>query len=251
MRGLFYVIMEPLLRVKGIYKRFGKKEVLKDISFELYPKDILGIIGPNGAGKSTLLYILLGIITPEKGEIFYFGKNFFQERSSLLKRVGFASQYVSLPYSLTVKENLMVFSHLYEVEDPERKINELLELFKLKEKEKVLSRALSSGEMMRLNLVRANLSDPEILLLDEPTAGLDPEYVKYVGTILKDRAEKQGKAIILTSHQLGELEKIINKILLLKEGKIIGYGTLKEVFHKFSVSHLEDLYFKVFGDVNL
>ncbi|MEZ0344320.1 MAG: ABC transporter ATP-binding protein [Caldimicrobium sp.] len=243
--------MHTLLKVKGIYKIFGKKEVLKNISFELSSGEILGIIGPNGAGKSTLLYILLGIITPEKGEIYYFGKNFFHERSSILKKVGFASQYVSLPYSLTVKENLMVFSHLYEVKNPERKIDELLRLFKLKDKERVLTRALSSGEMMRLNLVRANLSDPEILLLDEPTAGLDPEYVKYIGDIFKAKAEKEGKAIILTSHQLGELERIINKILLLKDGVILGYGTLNEVFQKFSVSHLEELYFKVFGDVNL
>ncbi len=104
---------------------------------------------------------------------------------------------------------------------------------------------------MRLNLVRANLCDPEILLLDEPTAGLDPEYVKYVGNILKNKAEKEGKAIILTSHQLGELERIINKILLLKEGRILGYGSLREVFERFSVAHLEELYFKVFGDVKL
>lgn len=242
--------MHPLLRVKGIHKSFGKKEVLKDISFEIFSGEILGIIGPNGAGKSTLLYILLGIITPEKGEIYYFGKNFFRERSSILKKVGFASQYVSLPYSLTTKENLMVFSHLYEVKNSEEKIDKLLRLFKLKEKERVLTRALSSGEMMRLNLVRANLSDPEILLLDEPTAGLDPEYMKYIGNFLKSKAEREGKAIILTSHQLGELERIINKILLLKDGVILGYGTLREVFKKFSVNHLEELYFKVFGDVN-
>ncbi len=241
--------MEPLLRVKGLYKRFGKKEVLQNISFEVSRGDILGIIGPNGAGKSTLLYILLGVISPDRGEIYYFGKNLFKERSFILKKVGFASQYVSLPYSLTVKENLMVFSHLYEVKEPEKRIDELLRVFKLKEKERVLTRALSSGEMMRLNLVRASLPDPEILLLDEPTAGLDPEYVKYVGDILKNRAEKEGKAIILTSHQLGDLERIINKILLLKEGRLLGYGHLKEVFKEFSVSHLEELYFKVFGDV--
>ncbi len=121
--------MEPLLKVRGIYKTFGEREVLKNISFELYPSDILGVIGPNGAGKSTLLYILLGIIIPEKGEIYYFGRNLFHERSSILKKVGFASQYVSLPYSLTVKENLMVFSYLYEVKNPDKKIEELLNPF--------------------------------------------------------------------------------------------------------------------------
>lgn len=242
--------MEPLLKVQGLYKSFKNKEVLKGISFEVYPGDILGVIGPNGAGKSTLLYILLGIITPERGEIFYFGENFFSKRSAILKKVGFASHYVSLPYSLTVRENLLIFSHLYGVKDPERKIEELLRLFKLKEKEKALTRSLSSGEMMRLNLVRAHLPDPELLLLDEPTAGLDPEYVKHVGDLLKMRAEKEGKAIILTSHQLGELERIINKLLLLQEGEMMGYGSREEVFQRFGVSHLEELYFKVLGHVS-
>jgi len=102
--------MSPLLQVKGLWKSFLHKEVLKDITFEVFEGDLLGIIGPNGAGKSTLLYILLGVILPDKGEIYYFGKNFFKNRSAILKKVGFASHYVSLPYSLTVKENLKDFA---------------------------------------------------------------------------------------------------------------------------------------------
>jgi ABC-2 type transport system ATP-binding protein len=241
--------MCSLLKVKALSKSFGKKAVLKNISFEVSPGDILGIIGPNGAGKSTLLYLLLGIISPDKGEILYFGRNFFKERSPLLQQVGFASHYVSLPFSLTVRENLRIFCHLYEVKNPDKRIEELLELFKLKEKADVLTRTLSSGEMMRLNLVRANLSAPVLLLLDEPTAGLDPEYVRYVAEVLKNKAQKEGLAIVLTSHQLGELEKMVNKLLLLKEGEVIGYGEIEVLFRKFPVTSLEELYFKVFGDV--
>ncbi|BAU23218.1 ABC transporter ATP-binding protein [Caldimicrobium thiodismutans] len=241
--------MNPLLKVKGLSKSFGEKVVLRDISFEVNPKDILGIIGPNGAGKSSLLYLLLGIITPDQGEILYFGKDFFKERSLLLEKVGFASHYVSLPFSLSVKENLRIFGHLYGVKASERRIDELLELFKLKEKADALTRTLSSGEMMRLNLVRANLSAPKILLLDEPTAGLDPEYIRYVAKVLKDKAQKEELAIILTSHQLGELERMVNKLLLLKEGQVIGYGSVDKLFQRFEVTDLEELYFKVFGDV--
>ncbi len=241
--------MYPLLKVKGLSKSFGKKAVLKDISFEVIPGDILGIIGPNGAGKSTLLYLLLDIISPDKGEIIYFGKNFFKESPQILQRVGFASHYVSLPFSLTVRENLRIFCHLYEVKNPDKRIEELLELFKLKEKADVLTRTLSSGEMMRLNLVRANLSAPFILLLDEPTAGLDPEYVRYVAEVLKNKAQNEGLAIVLTSHQLGELEKMVNKLLLLKEGEVVGYGEAEALFRKFEVTSLEELYFKVFEDV--
>jgi ABC-2 type transport system ATP-binding protein len=238
--------MNPVLKVENLVKKYAQKLVLNNISFELYPSEILGVIGPNGAGKSTLLYILLGIVSPNSGKIYYFGKDFFKNRSQILYKVGFASQYISLPYSLTVEENLKVFGYLYETSEIDKKIDKLLALFKLSDKKKVITRALSSGEMMRLNLVRAFLNDPHVLLLDEPTAGLDPEYIKYIGKLFKELSQKRGLSIILTSHQLGELEKIINKVLLLKNGTTVAYGSLKKVFNEFKVSSLEELYFKVF-----
>jgi ABC-2 type transport system ATP-binding protein len=238
--------MLPVLKVENLIKKFEHKTVLDKISFELYPSDILGIIGPNGAGKSTLLYTLLGIVSPNSGEIYYFGKDFSKNRSEILYKVSFASQYISLPYSLTVEENLKVFAHLYEISELDKKMDELLKIFKLFDKKKILTRALSSGEMMRLNLVRAFLNDPSVLLLDEPTAGLDPEYIKYVGELFKEFSQKRKLSIILTSHQLGELEKIITKALLIKEGKTLAYGSITELFQKFKVFSLEELYFKVF-----
>jgi len=237
----------PYLKVQGLCKKYGKKVILNNISFELYPSDILGIIGPNGAGKSTLLYILLGIVSPDLGEIYYFGKEFFQNRGEILYKVSFASQYINLPYSLTVEENLKIFAYLYEVSNADIKIDYLLKLFKLYEKKKALTRSLSSGEMMRLNLARAFLNDPTIILLDEPTAGLDPEYLKYVGELFKKFSEEKKLSIILTSHQLGELEKIITKALLVKEGKTLAYGKLFELLEDFKVSSLEELYFKIFA----
>lgn len=243
--------MGSILKVEDLCKSFRSKQILRNISFSLGPGDILGIIGPNGAGKSTLLYILTGVITPDSGQILYFGKDFDHNRSEILQKVGFASHYVSLPFSLTVWENLKVFAYLYKVRDAERKINELLELFLLREKKHSMTRALSSGEMMRLNLVRALLPEPKILLLDEPTAGLDPDYVRYVGKILKEKSEKEGLTIILTSHQLGELERIITKILLLREGKVLDFGDLGDLLHKYKVTSLEDLYFKIFGHAYL
>ncbi len=238
--------MKPVLKVEHLYKSFDSKEVLKDISFELYPGDVLGVIGPNGAGKSTLLYILLDIISPSAGKIFYFGKEFSKNRTEVLKRVSFASQYVSLPYSLSVEENLKVFACFYEIKEIDKKIDELLEIFKLKDKKKVLTRALSSGEMMRLNLARAFLNEPYVLLLDEPTAGLDPEYIRYISNLLKDMSLKKRLTIILTSHQLGELERIANKLLLINLGKTLGYGSLSKLLKEFEVESLEELYFKIF-----
>lgn len=238
--------MLPILKVENLIKKYEDKVVLNEISFELYPSEILGIIGPNGAGKSTLLYVLLGIVSPNAGKIYYFGEDFFKKRSKILYKVSFASQYISLPYSLTVEENLKVFAHLYEISEVDKKMDELLKIFRLFDKKKTLTRALSSGEMMRLNLVRAFLNEPVILLLDEPTAGLDPEYIKYVRELFKEFSQKRKLSIILTSHQLGELEKIITKALLIKEGKTLAYGNLTELFKKFRVSSLEELYFKVF-----
>ncbi|PMP65581.1 MAG: ABC transporter ATP-binding protein [Thermodesulfobacterium geofontis] len=238
--------MYPILKVENLIKKYGNKIVLSGISFELYPSDILGIIGPNGAGKSTLLYVLLGVVSPDSGKIYYFGEDFLKNRNQILYKVSFASQYISLPYSLTIEENLKVFAHLYEILEVDKKIDELLNLFRLFNKKKTLTRTLSSGEMMRLNLARAFLNDPAILLLDEPTAGLDPEYIKYIRDLFKEFSQKRKLSIILTSHQLGELEKIITKVLLLKEGKTLAYGDLTELFQKFRVSTLEELYFKVF-----
>jgi ABC-2 type transport system ATP-binding protein len=243
--------MLPVVQVFRLFKSYGKKSVLKDVSFSLFKGDILGIIGPNGAGKTTLLYILLGIIEPTSGEVKYFGRPLKKDRSKILKRVGFASNYVSLPYSLTVEENLKVFAHLYEVKDYRRRIDEVLQTFKLADKKKALCRALSTGEMMRLNLARAFLHEPDVLLLDEPTAGLDPEYMREVAEFLKKQAEERGLSIILTSHQLSELEKIANKLLLIKEGRILAFGGLEELFKLYGVDNLEELYFKAFSNSSL
>lgn len=239
--------MDVLLKVESLGKHYQNKWVLKNISFELFPSDILGIIGPNGAGKSTLLYILLGVVTPSLGRVLYFNQDLSKKRSEILSQVGFASHYLSLPYSLTVWENLKVFACLYKVKKPESKIEELLEIFKLKDKRKALTRTLSSGEMMKLNLARAFLNEPKILLLDEPTAGLDPEYLKYLRELLKNYTQEKKLSIILTSHQLGELERIVNKVFLLREGETLVYGRIERIFQNFKVRSLEELYFKFFS----
>jgi len=243
--------MIPSVEVHKLFKFYGKKSVLTDVSFEVFPGDILGIIGPNGAGKTTLLYILLGIIEPTSGDIKFFGRDLKKERSSLLKRVGFASNYVSLPYSLTVEENLKIFAHLYEVKNYQKRIDEVLNIFKLTNKKRALCRALSTGEMMRLNLARAFLHEPDVLLLDEPTAGLDPEYMQVIAEFLKIKANKDGLSVLLTSHQLSELEKIANKLLLIKEGQVLAFGNLEKLFKRFGVDNLEELYFKVFSDTTI
>ncbi len=240
--------MFPLLKVCNISKKFKNNWVLKDISFELYPEEILGIIGPNGAGKTTLLYILLDLITPSSGTIFYFGKNLHKNRSEVLKKVNFASQYLGLPYTLTVEENLKFFACLYEIKNKKEKIEKLLFLFKLNDKKKVQTRNLSSGEMMRLNLARAFLNEPLVVLLDEPTAGLDPEYIKFIGEFLKIYTKEKKAGVILTSHQLGELEKLAEKLLLIKKGKCLACGKTSELLKNYAVNSLEELYFKIFKE---
>ncbi|MGB9894081.1 MAG: ABC transporter ATP-binding protein, partial [Candidatus Saccharicenans sp.] len=176
----------PLLQVKNLSKSFNSFQAVKKVSFELYPGEILGLLGPNGAGKTTIIHMLLGLTLPSSGEIRIFGLNPAKprQREKILKRMNFSSTYVAMPYSLTLRESLMVFARLYGVRKPREKIDFLVEQFDLKEVANRPVRTLSSGQMTRLNLAKAFINDPEILLLDEPTASLDPDIADRTRTYL-------------------------------------------------------------------
>ncbi|WP_028845731.1 ABC transporter ATP-binding protein [Thermodesulfatator atlanticus] len=236
--------MEHILEVKDLSKNFNSFWALKNISFTLCPGEILGIVGPNGAGKTTLINCLLGLITPSSGKIIYFGLELWQNRSKVLAKVNFASNYVGLPLSLNLYENLLVYAHLYGVSQAKEKIAYLLKLFGLYEIRQKPTRHLSSGQMTRLTLAKALLNDPSILLLDEPTAGLDPEIAEHTRKLLRDLSKKQQTAIIITSHNLPEIERFADRILMLKKGQIKAIGTKEELLAKFKSKNLEELYFK-------
>ncbi len=234
-----------VLTVTDLGKDFGDITALESVSLELAQGEILGILGPNGAGKTTLIHCILGLITPTHGMIEAFGMDIHAERAGILRRMNFASNYVSLPLSLTPWENLMVYALLYEVPDRKERCREVLRLFDLYPLKDRPLRRLSSGQMMRLSLAKAIINNPEILLLDEPTSGLDPEISLKARDLLKNLSRGRGLSVIYTSHNLKEMEEVSDRLLFLNRGKVHAMGTPRDLLKRYNVTNLEEFYFKV------
>ncbi len=238
-----------VVKVTSLWKYFDSVPAIKGISFKIEEGEILGVLGANGAGKSTLIYCMLGVCSFEKGEIVFFNNLKMPEnRKKILEKINFASTYTSLPYSLTVYESLVVFGNLYKVKRIKKKIETVLEMFSIKDLKNTPLRKLSSGQLMRVNLAKSMLNDPKILLLDEPTAGLDPEIAEKTRSMLKKRCKEIGLSILYTSHNLNEIEEIADKILILKKGKIVAYDKKDQLLKRYRVSNLKELYFQIASD---
>ncbi|MDO8427151.1 MAG: ABC transporter ATP-binding protein, partial [Deltaproteobacteria bacterium] len=194
--------MTPIAEVRGLTKFFGHVRAVDNISFGMFEGEILGLIGPNGAGKTTTLQMLLGLTTPTSGEIRIFGLELASKREEILSNVNFSSSYISLPLSLTVRENLTVFSRLYGVKRPKERIDELLRIFEIEGLKNTPVRRLSSGQITRVCLCKALLNSPRILFLDEPTASLDPDIADKTRKLLKRIKEEKGLSILYTSHNM-------------------------------------------------
>ncbi len=236
---------DTLIEIKSLWKAFAKKHALKEISLEIRKGEFVGIIGPNGAGKTTLLHCLLGLITPDRGEIRLFGLPINSKRSEILKRVNFASSYVSLPYSLTVKENLLIYAHLYGVEYPAQSCENVMKMFDIHTLKNQPARRLSSGQMMRLNLAKAMINNPEILLLDEPTVGLDPEIALKTRNLLLKLNRERGMTILYTSHNIKEVETLCSRVVIINRGEILADGSVEELLERYASEELEALYFSL------
>jgi ABC-2 type transport system ATP-binding protein len=218
-----------LLDVRHLTKRFGDFVAVDDVSFSVAPGEILGLLGPNGAGKTTSIHMLLGLITPSAGEVVVFGKPFAEHREELLQQMNFTSPNVAFPYRLTVMENLRVFARLYDIAQPLRRIDEMLALFGVEKlKHKVVAK-LSSGENTRVGLCKAMMNKPRLLLLDEPTAYLDPEIAWQVKQVLLQAQREFGTAIVYTSHNMLEVERMCNRIVFLNHGRVIASGSPIEI----------------------
>ncbi|PIR59668.1 MAG: ABC transporter ATP-binding protein [Candidatus Pacebacteria bacterium CG10_big_fil_rev_8_21_14_0_10_45_6] len=226
--------MQPILqttRLRKVYppeKKGGKEFVAVDgISFELEPGQILGLLGPNGAGKSTTISMLLGVLTPTSGEITYFGKNFEAHRSEILDQVGFASTYISMPWRLTVWENLRIYALMFGVEYKEfaRRAEKFLTKFGVWDQRNKMMNQLSAGQTTRIMLAKAFIPRPKVALLDEPTASLDPDIAHEVRRFVRDQREQYGTSILYTSHNMDEVADLCDSVLFLKKGQIIAKDT--------------------------
>lgn len=234
-----------VIEVRELRKEFGNAVAVQNISFTVQKGEILGLLGVNGAGKTTTIFMLLGLITPTRGSVKIFGSDMQHNRSPILKRMNFASAYQSLPYHLKVWENLYVFSEIYDVKNSKQKINDLLELFELTRLRNTKTGRLSSGEQTRLNLCKALINDPELLLLDEPTASLDPDMADKVRKILLQRQQETGMTVINTSHNMADVTELCNRILFMQKGQIVAEGEAHEIMHQFESKTLEEVFITI------
>ena len=228
-----------ILQVKNLTKKFGKFTAVNNISFSLKEGEILGFLGPNGAGKTTTIQMLLGVLTPTLGQIFYFGKELQSNREKILENVNFSSTYTNLPWELTVKENLTYLSYLYQIKNRKQRIEKIVKIFRL---EKLLNQQLqelSSGQLTRVNLAKALINFPKILLLDEPTASLDPEAASYIRHFLLKQRQQFKVSIIFTSHNMAEVEEVCDRVIFINHGKIIDDDTPQNLARKIETCHVE------------
>ena len=236
-----------IIEIKNLNKQYNNILAVKNISFQINKGSIVGLLGPNGCGKTTTIGMMLGLIKPTSGNVFINGQNIENEniRTNILEKVNFISPYVELPKKLTVEENLIVYGKLYGVKNLREKILNLMKELNLLEFKKRKTGELSSGQKNRVSLAKALINEPEILLLDEPTASLDPDVGDYIRTYIENFASKKGTTILLASHNMNEVERLCNEVLMMKNGEIIDKGTCESLISKHGRENLEETFLKI------
>jgi ABC-2 type transport system ATP-binding protein len=234
-----------ILEIEHLTKRFDGVTAVDDVSFSAQRGELLGLLGPNGAGKTTTIQLLLGLTAPTSGRVRIFGLELASRRREILQRVNFSSAYISLPYNLSVRENLEVFGRLYGVRDRRRRIAQLLDLFEIPEVAGTVTGKLSSGQVTRVNLCKAFLNDPEILFLDEPTASLDPDIAEKVRSALKRVQRERGVTIVYTSHNMREIELVCDRVIFLSRGRVVAEGTPREILERADAESLEKVFITI------
>ena len=237
--------MQNSIKVINLKKTYGTKEAVKNISFEIKENEIIGLLGPNGSGKTTTIGMILGLLKPSHGKILINGDDIEKKRVDLLDQLNFISPYIELPKKLTVKQNLEVFGRLYNVKQLNKKIEYLIEKLRLNEIFYKITGELSSGQKNRVNLAKSIINDPKILLLDEPTASLDPETGEYVRNFLKEYQNERKTSIILASHNMSEVEKLCSLVFMMNKGSIIDEGKPSDLIKKHGRKNMEEVFLKL------
>ena len=236
---------EIVLKISNLKKQYEEVKAVDDISFSIKAGEIVGLLGPNGAGKTTTINMILGILEPSAGTVEILCKDLKANRCEVSRRTNFAAVYAHLPANLTVRQNLYIFGLLYGVKDLKKRIDFLLRDFDLEKFAKTKAGLLSSGEASRLNLAKAVINQPHLLLLDEPTASLDPSIAQLIRQKIKNYALETGSAILWTSHNMAEITDVCQRVLFMSHGRILLAGDPKTLPAEHGKKDLEELFIAV------
>jgi ABC-2 type transport system ATP-binding protein len=235
----------PILTVSGLRKTFGDFVAVDGVSFEVRPGEIVGLVGPNGAGKTTTISMILGVLQPSAGEVRIAGIDLLKQRDRALAHTNFGATYAPLPGNLTVEQNLRVFGLIYGVKDLPARIEQLLADYDLADHRRTKAGLLSSGEQTRVTLAKAMLNHPKLLLLDEPTASIDPATARDLRTRIVSAAEADRCGVLWTSHNMYEVSEVCDRVLFLSRGRILMDGEPEALVREHGAATLEDLFVEV------
>ena len=234
------------LEVKNLKKKFKDFDAVKNINFSINAGQTLGVLGPNGCGKTTTIGMMLGLVTPTEGEILIENKSIKSfKRDDILKRFNFASPYVELPKKLTVKQNLEIYGRLYGIKNLNERMNEISNDLDIKNFYERKTGELSSGQKNRVSLAKSLINKPEILLLDEPTASLDPDIGDFIRSYIQEYKKNNRVTVLLASHNMSEVERLCDSIIMMKKGKIIDSGSCQDLIKKHGRDNLEETFLKL------
>ena len=237
--------MKNSIEVINLSKSYKSKIAVNNINFKINENEIIGLLGPNGCGKTTTIGMILGLLKPTNGKVLISGSNLETNKIQILKKLNFISPYIELPKKLKVKQNLIVYGKLYNVKNLDDRINYLSKKLRLENLLDKITGELSSGQKNRVSLAKALINDPSVLLLDEPTASLDPETGDFIRTFLENYKKEKKISVLLASHNMDEVKRLCNSVLMMKDGNIVDKGTPDELIEKHGRKNLEEVFLKI------
>ena len=237
--------MKNSIEVINLSKSYKTKKAVNNINFKINENEIVGLLGPNGCGKTTTIGMILGLLKPTSGQVLINGKNIENNKISILHKMNFISPYIELPKKLTVKQNLIVYGKLYNIQNLNQRINFLSEKLRLGDLLDKITGELSSGQKNRVSLAKALINDPTVLLLDEPTAALDPETADFIRTFLEKYKEEKKISVLLASHNMDEVKRLCSSVMMMKDGNIVDSGTPENLIKKYGQKNLEEVFLEI------
>ena len=242
--------MKNSIEVINLSKSYKLKLAVNNINFKINENEIVGLLGPNGCGKTTTIGMILGLLKPSSGQVLINGIDIEKNKISILHKMNFISPYIELPKKLTVKQNLVVYGKLYNIKNLIEQIDYLSNKLRLNKLLNKITGELSSGQKNRVSLAKALINNPTVLLLDEPTASLDPETGDFIRTFLENYKKEKKISVLLASHNMSEVKRLCNSVMMMKDGNIIDSGTPDDLIKKYGRENLEEVFLELVRNKN-